>query len=142
MTTVDSPGDVLHQLYEGVWNGEDPSLADEFVHSAYYIHDRDIAEEMRGPELYVTLADMTRSIFPDMEFTIHETINEDNYVALRWTMTGTHEGQLFGLEDTGTTVELPAIEVNRFEGGKLRETWTQSDMLGVMEQIGALPETE
>lgn len=142
MTTHDDPEDVLHRLYEGVWNGDDPSTAEDFVHSEYYIHDRDIAETLRGPELYVALADMTRSIFPDMEFTIHETITEGDLIALRWTMAGTHEGPLFGLEDTGIKVKLPAIEVNRFEDGKLRETWTQSDMLGVMQQIGAMPESE
>lgn len=142
MSTRDNLDGVLHRLYEEVWNGDDPAIAYEFVHSDYYIHDRAIADEMRGPELYVALAEMTRSIFPDMEFTIHETINEGDLLALRWTMTGTHEGQLFGLEDTGIQVDLPAIEVNRFDGGKLRETWTQSDMLGLMEQVGALPESE
>lgn len=119
-----------------------PSVADELVHSEYYMHDREIATKMRGPELYVTLAEMTRTIFPDMEFAIHETIYEGDLLALRWTMTGTHKGPLFGVEDTGIPVELPAIEVNRFDNGTLRETWTQSDMLGVMEQIGAMPASE
>ena len=48
-------------------------------------------------------------------------------------MNGTQEGQLFGLEAAGTKVELRAIEVNRFDNGKLVETWTQSDMLSSME---------
>ncbi|WP_255168247.1 ester cyclase [Natrononativus amylolyticus] len=139
MPNADTPVEALHRLYDGVWNGDDLAVADELVHPEYYIHDREIAEETRGPELYKTLAEMTRAIFPDMAFTVHETISEGNMVALRWTMTGTHEGPMFGVEPTGTAVELSAIEINRFGDGKLVETWTQSDMLGLMEQIGAVP---
>jgi predicted ester cyclase len=51
-------------------------------------------------------------------------------------MTGTHEGSVFGEEPTGKEVELTAIEINRFENGRLVETWTQSDMLGLKEQLG------
>lgn len=38
----------LHRLFEGVWNGENPDVADELVAPEYMIHDREIAEEMRG----------------------------------------------------------------------------------------------
>lgn len=49
---------------------------------------------------------------------------------------------MFGAEPTGTAVELPAIEINRFADGKLAETWTQSDMLGLLEQLGGAPTSE
>lgn len=127
--------ELLHQLFEGVWNGENPAVADELVHPEYVIHDREIANEMRGPELYKTLASMTREAFPDMEFTIHETVEEDDKVALRWTMTGTHDGPMGDMEPTGTQVEMPAVEINRFEDGQLVESWTQSDMLGLRQQL-------
>lgn len=78
---------------------------------------------------------MTRESFPDMEFTINDTIEEGNEVALRWTMTGTHDGPLGDMEPTGKRVEMPAVEINRFEDGKLAETWTQSDMLDLMQQL-------
>lgn len=127
--------ELLDQLFEGVWNGENPAVADELVHPEYVIHDREIANEMHGPELYKTLASMTREAFPDMEFTIHETVEEDDKVALRWTMTGTHDGPMGDMEPTGTQVEMPAVEINRFEDGQLVESWTQSDMLGLRQQL-------
>ncbi|AFO56489.1 putative cyclase [Natrinema sp. J7-2] len=72
-----------------------------------------------------------------MTVTIDDLMAADEKVALRWTMTGTHEGgPLFGVEPTGQEVELTAIEINRFEDGKLIETWTQSDQLGLMQQLG------
>lgn len=127
------------RLYEGVWNGTDPDIADELVAPEYYIHDREIADEIRGPDLYKQLASGTREMFPDMELTIHDTVAADENVTVRWTMTGTHDGPGFGMEPTGETVEFNAIEINRFEDGKLRETWTQSDQLGLMQQVGAIP---
>ncbi|WP_423746686.1 ester cyclase [Haladaptatus sp. SPP-AMP-3] len=121
--------DALHRLFEGVWNGEDPDVADELVGPEYVIHDRDIADELRGPELYKTLASITKESYSDFELTIDDEVEEDNKVALRWTMTGTHEN--------GEQVEMAAIGINRFEDGQLVESWTQSDTLGLMEQLEA-----
>jgi len=132
--------DRLRRLFDGVWNGEDPSVAESLVHPDYLIHDRALAEERRGPTLYRALADGTREAFPDMAFAVEDTVAQGNRVALRWTMTGTHEGSIMGEEPTGEAVELAAVEINRFEDGLLAETWTQSDMLGLLEQVGALPD--
>jgi steroid delta-isomerase-like uncharacterized protein len=129
--------EALHRLFERVWNGENPDVADELVSSEYIVHDREIAEEMRGPELYKSLASGTRESFPDMEFTIDDTVEEGNKVALRWTMTGTHEGPMGDMEPTGKRIEMPAVEINRFEDGQLVESWTQSDMLGLTQQLEA-----
>jgi steroid delta-isomerase-like uncharacterized protein len=131
-----TPEETLIQLYQDVWNGNNPETADELVHEEYVIHDRELAAEMQGPELYKALASGTREIFPDMTFTVSDTVATGEKVALRWRMTGTHEGPMFGVEPTGREVELTAIEINRFADGQLIETWTQSDQLGLMEQLG------
>jgi steroid delta-isomerase-like uncharacterized protein len=133
---MEAPEESLIQLYEDVWNGSNPETADDLVHEEYIIHDRELAEKMQGPELYKALAAGTREIFPDMTFTVADTLAAGEKVALRWTMTGTHQGPMFGVEPTGREVELTAIEINRFADGKLIETWTQSDQLGLMEQLG------
>lgn len=128
----------IRRLYEGVWNGTDPAVADSLVHEDYLIHDRDLADELRGPELYRALASGTREIFPDASFAIEDLLADGNCVAVRWTMTGTHEGSMAGEEPTGDRVELAGIEINRFTDAALVETWIQSDELGLMEQVGAL----
>ena len=133
---METPEDTLTRLYEDVWNGANPDTTDELVHEEYLIHDRDLAAEMQGPELYRALASGTRDVFPDMTITIEDMVTAGEKIALRWTMTGTHQGTMFGVESTGRQVELMAIEINRFEDGKLIETWTQSDQLGLMHQLG------
>lgn len=129
----------LRRLFDGVWNDEDPAVAEEIVAREYVIHDRDLAAELRGPELYRALAEETRAIFPDATFTVEDAVAAGEKVTVRWTMTGTHEGPGLGVEPTGETVELEAIEIDQFEDGKLTQTWTQSDMLGLLEQVGAAP---
>ena len=134
---MQTPEDTLTRLYEDVWNGANPDTANELVHEEYHIHERELAAEMQGPALYRALARGTRDIFPDMAFTIEDILGTDEKVALRWMMTGTHEGgPMFGVEPTGQEVELTAIEINRFEDRKLIETWTQSDQLGLVQQLG------
>jgi steroid delta-isomerase-like uncharacterized protein len=128
--------DTLARLYQDVWNGSNPETAEQLVHEDYVIHDRDLAAELQGPALYKALASGTREIFPDMEIEIEDMIAAGEKVALRWTMTGTHQGPMFGVEPTGREIEFTAIEINRFADGKLIETWTQSDQLGLMEQLG------
>lgn len=132
-----TPKDTLTQLYDDVWNGSNPDTATELVHEEYHIHNRELAAEMQGSALYRALASGTRDIFPDMTVTIEDMVVADGKIALRWMMTGTHEGgPMFNVEPTGQEVELTAIEINRFKDGKLIETWTQSDQLGLVQQLG------
>lgn len=128
----------IRRLFEGVWNRAEPEVAASLVHPEYVIHDREMAEELRGHELYLALATATREIFPDASFAIEDVVEDGDEVALRWTMAGTHEGSIAGEEPTGKRVELSAIEIDRFQGGELAETWTQSDQLGLFEQVGLL----
>ena len=58
----------------------------------------------------------------------------------RWTGSGTHQGELIGVAPTGNQVTITGISINRISGGKIEESWTNYDALGMMQQIGAIPE--
>lgn len=73
----------LERLFEGVWNGADPSVATDLVHGRYRIHDRSLADDLQGPELYRALASGTREVFPDMHVTIEGTVAGADTVAVR-----------------------------------------------------------
>jgi predicted ester cyclase len=130
----------VRRLFEDVWNGANPDTSADLVHDDYTIHDRDLADRLAGPELYTALATGTREAFPDATFTIDDVVADGDTIAVRWTMTGTHEGPLADEEPTGRTVELAGMEFDRFTDGLLRETWTQSDQLGLLRQVDALPD--
>jgi steroid delta-isomerase-like uncharacterized protein len=131
--------DRIERLYDGVWNRANPAIAEELVDPDFHFHDRELSEDLSGPELYFELASSTREIFPDMTIAIEDSFAVDDRVAVRWTMTGTHDGELLGVDPTGREVTIPAIEINRFENGLLKEAWSQSDMLGALGQIRDSP---
>ncbi|WP_436348440.1 hypothetical protein [Natronorubrum sp. FCH18a] len=59
---ADTNQQVIERLYAEVWNGTNPNTVEELVHETYVIHDRELAEELRGPELYEALASSMRSL--------------------------------------------------------------------------------
>lgn len=62
MTTPREHERRVERLFDGVWNGDDPDVANELVARDYVVHDRDLAEELCGPGLYRALARGTREI--------------------------------------------------------------------------------
>lgn len=137
-TRDDSTAERIRRLFDGVWNDGDPSVADDLVHPKYVIHDREVPPDLDGPAGYRWLAESTRAIFPDATFTVDDVVADGGTVAVRWTMIGTHDGDGLGVEPTGEVVTLTAVEMDRFEDGLLAESWVESDMLGVLEQVGAV----
>ena len=77
--------------------------------------------------------------FPDLRHSFDELIAEGDLVAFRYGVRGTHKGEFQGTAPTGKAVRFTAIGVARVAGGKIVEAWIEADMLGFMQQIGAIP---
>ena len=77
--------------------------------------------------------------FPDLRITIEDMVGEEDRVAWRLTVNGTHESEFRGVPATGTEVTFAAQYIFRFRNGKIVERWTNLDRLGVMIQLGAVP---
>ena len=86
-------------------------------------------------------ADFRRG-FPDVVSTIKDLIAEGDKVVARWTSHATHQGEYMGIPPTGKEVEFTGISLYRVEGGKIAESWDVEDGLGLMRQLGAIPEPE
>jgi predicted ester cyclase len=71
---------------------------------------------------------------------IEDLIAEGDKVAARWRARATHRGEYGGVPPTGREVEFTGISVYRIEGNRIAESWTIEDELGLMRQIGAVPE--
>jgi len=82
-----------------------------------------------------------RAAFPDLSFTVDDCFAADDKVVTRWTATGTFENELMGLQPTGEQGEpIEGITIDRFEDGRIAESWTQWDTLRFMRNIGAMPD--
>ncbi len=114
-------------------------LAEELISPDAIFHVPGRAEPMRGPAGYLAIIGMMRGGFPDIQWTLDEMIAEDDKVAARFTMRGTHRGVFFGVPPTGKTIAVQALNFYRFSGEKFVEERGQPDLLGLLQQIGAVP---
>ena len=94
---------------------------------------------MRGPAGYLAIIGMMRGGFPDIQWTLEQTIVEGDHVAARFTMQGTHRGPFFGVPATGKTISVQAMNFYRLANGQIIEERGQPDLLGLLQQIGAVP---
>jgi steroid delta-isomerase-like uncharacterized protein len=78
--------------------------------------------------------------FPDAHQVNDELIAEGDKVVERYTVRGTHQGAFLGLPPTGKQVSVRALGIDRIKDGKIVETWISMDTLGLLQQLGALPQ--
>ena len=83
-----------------------------------------------------------RTAFPDMRWSAEEQIAEGDKVVTRFEWTGTHQAEFFGVPATGRSVKVWGIVIDRFAGGKIKETRIIMDTLGLLMQLGAFPAFE
>ena len=119
--------------------GDNPDVLDEVYAPDVVWHEPD--QEIRGLEQTKQFVSTYETVFPDMNVTVEDVIAEGDKVVTRVTLRGTHEGETeeFG-PPTGRQVEVKGITISRIEGGKIVEEWNSYDNLGVMQQLGLVPE--
>lgn len=120
-------------------NTADQNLGEELIaeDAQFWVPGR--PESMRGLAGYMNVLGMMRSGFSDVQWSLEETIAEGDKIAARLTMRGTHDGTFFGVPATGRKIEVRAMNFYRLAGGKFVEEYGQPDLLGLLQQIGAVP---
>jgi predicted ester cyclase len=77
--------------------------------------------------------------FPGARLTIEDTVAEGDKLALRFNVSGQHEGEFMGVAPTGRPFVLNGQTVMLFRNGQVVQRWTTGDMLGLLTQLGAIP---
>jgi steroid delta-isomerase-like uncharacterized protein len=128
---------LVELFFSQVFNEGDIGALSTFIHPNHRNHDPTAPEVPDGPEGVRRLVELYRRAFPDIHFEHEDLTSVGDKVAHRWTFTGTHRGEIKGIEPTGRSVAVQGIEVNRIADGKIAESWAISDALGMLEQLGA-----
>ncbi len=83
---------------------------------------------------------MLIAAFPDMRMDVEDLIASEDKAVARVKATGTHQGEFLGVPPTGNRVEIPIIDIMRFDdAGLVCEHWGVADMLSLMQQLGVVP---
>ena len=129
---------LFRRLIDEVFHKGNLDLFDELAHADFIEHEQPDPSMGSGAETAKAMIAMARSAFPDLTVQIDSLIAEGDLIAARCTWRGTQRGEFMGVPASGKSVEFEVIDMIRFRDGRLSEHWGQSDMMGLMMQIGAM----
>ncbi len=129
---------VSRRLIEDAFGKGQLDLIDECCTEQYVDHDPMLGDQGRD-DVKQTIAGY-REAFPDLAFTIEDVVADDDKVVVRWRAEGTFENPFMGQEPTGEKGEpVEGIGIDRFEDGRVAESWGQWDTLRFMRNVGVVP---
>jgi len=137
MSSVDNK-ELVRRGYEAI-NQRNWAAFDELHVSDYVSHSG--ATTIQGLEAYKQAISINITACPDLHFTIENMIAEGDFVAVRHTARGTHQGTFMGIPPTGKQVTVTGMIFDRVVNGKIIEEWSNQDWLGLLQQLGVVPNT-
>jgi len=138
-TDTTDAASIARRVPEDVATGRNIDLVDE-LYAEDCVEHGPFGEETHGREEVKSELGAYLDAFPDFEATVEDVVTEGETVAMRVTLSGTHEGTLMGVEPTGNASSVSGISVHKHEGDKIVEAWTSYDSLRMMQNVEAVPE--
>jgi steroid delta-isomerase-like uncharacterized protein len=77
-----------------------------------------------------------KKAIPDLTIINEDVIMKGDKVITRYTLRGTHKGNVGGIPATGNKIELSGIEIIRIENGRIAESWEENNLLRFYQQLG------
>ena len=137
-----SPGQMkalVRREFAEVWNQGNLAAVDAIFAPDYVGHDSGSPEPVRGREALKRFFTEQRAALADLQARIEDLVAEGDRVVVRWTTSGTQQGELLGVPPTGKCVTLTGISILRVAGEQIAEEWTTWDALAVLRELGAAP---
>ncbi|UCE11509.1 MAG: ester cyclase [Candidatus Thorarchaeota archaeon] len=108
--------------FEEMWSKPDLNVADELIHPDY---DPDwVSIDAKGPDQVKHEIRYFRSVFPDLEYEVVESIGEEDKVWIRYIARGTQKGNAWGFEPTNKIVEFEGATILYIDAeGKVVNRW-------------------
>ncbi|HZF59115.1 MAG TPA: ester cyclase [Rubrobacter sp.] len=130
---------LVRRFVDEVQSGGNIDLIDEVCSPGFVNHSAPpgIPADREGIKI---LTAMFRGAFPDSHFTIEDMVAEGDKVVTRKTFHGTHEGEFMGMPPSGRAVSMGLIDIVRISDGRVVEHWSVGDSLGMMQQLGVIPQ--
>lgn len=131
--------DIVRSIVEDIWNRWRADLVPHLIAVRYTVH-RDPHDPWDGKTIdhaaFVERLTFTRHAFPDHHFAIEQTVAEASRVAVQWTYTGTHTGEIPGFPATGRRFSVPGMTIYAVSDGRATGHWQALDRLDLMRQLG------
>lgn len=132
---------LIERFNEAVWQRGDINVLDEIYSADLVWHSAPPGLASGRDGLRMMIAGF-RAAFTDIVATVDQQIADGDTVAWRWTFEGAHSAELMGVPATGSRVVFAGVSIDRFADGRSVERRDFADMLGLLQQLGAIPAPE
>jgi len=130
---------IVRRLYEEVWNKRKLEVINEIISPSHALQASNIFGSSIGPEAYKRNALLFFAGYPDLHWTIEDTIAEKDKVVACWTISGTHKGDYLGVSATNKKISVDGMTVHHITNGKIMDSYVSWDIWGMMQQLGVVP---
>jgi len=137
MTT--SNQDLVKRVTDEILNGKNLSVIDETMTNDFLYIDATIGT-VTGRDVFKDLMTRFFVAFPDLVWTVEQEVSEGDTIVSRYSWTATNEGEYRSMPATHKKVTTQGVSINRISDGKLAETRMLRDDLGLLRQLGVIPE--
>jgi steroid delta-isomerase-like uncharacterized protein len=127
---------IAQRFMDECWNQGNLEMVPELVSSGCTYHDPVFPSLTSGADNIRRHIESCKSGFPDLTFTIDDTIAERNEVVLHWTARGTHKAQFLGMAPTNRNATVSGTSIYRIDGGKIVEQWSDWNLMSLLDQLG------
>ena len=135
-----SNAELIQEFYDEMFTNGNLDKIDDLVTDDVVDHEQGMPGQPEGKEGVRFFVETMRDSFSDLKAKIDVSVENGDMCAARVTMTGKHTGEFMGVPATDKTFELEGIDIIRVEDGKCAEHWGVTDMMALMQQLGAIPE--
>jgi steroid delta-isomerase-like uncharacterized protein len=126
--------DAVHRFYQ-VYNEHDVSLWERAMAPSYVGHVN--GQTIASRDIGRGFVEAILTAFPDIRYSIDDSMNEGPRVAVRWSAVATHTGDLLGMAPTGKSVTILGMTIFRVERDQIVELWDVWDEAGLLRQLEA-----
>jgi steroid delta-isomerase-like uncharacterized protein len=130
---------LIRRLYEEVWNHRKFEVINEIISPSHALQAPNVSGSAVGPEAYKRQVTLFLAGYPDLRFTIEDTVAENDKVVACWTFSGTHKGDFMGVPPTNKKISVDGMTIHHIANGKIMDSYSNWDALGMMQQLGAVP---
>ena len=129
---------IARSIFEDGWNQDNPAVLEAYASPAFvnYTPVPGFTADFEG---WKNLMFMYRTAFPDLHLQIEHLTAEGALVAVHFTASGTHQGDLMGNPPTGKKAVIQGMVLLHIENGKVVARWEVLDSMSLMAQLGLLP---
>ena len=126
---------VVRDLIDQFFNAHDPAAADRFLTEDFRWTGGSVGAT-EGRAAYQEVMPHFWAGLPDAFATEEDIFAAGDTVVARFTVTGTHEGPLWGIAPSGRSVSWQALMIYRFRGDKIARQWAAEDWAALLGQVG------